>query len=108
MPTVLTPSDIGSAIKAAREVRGLTQAQLGGIAKVHQPKISEIERGKDTAHVGLVLRILVALDLVIEVVDRRALAAKAVVATVAPQVIFDEPLPDDSIDIDSIVGSRRR
>ncbi len=75
---------------------------------MHQAKISEIERGKDTAHVGLVLRIMAALELVIEVVDQQALAAKAVVAQVAPEVVFDEPLPDDSIDIDSIVGGRRR
>lgn len=85
---------------------GWTQAQLAERAGVHQPKISEIERGKETAHVGLVLRIVAALGLEITigtVSDKSAMAS----APVAESLI-DEPRPDATIDLDAIVGPNKR
>jgi HTH-type transcriptional regulator/antitoxin HipB len=90
----------------ARKARGLTQAELARLAKVHQPKISEIEQGKPNAQLGLVLRVIAALDLSI-VLGNEQQTAPTVTAT-KPAIIVDEPLPDASIDIDAIVDKLRR
>lgn len=107
MATVRTAVDIGSVIKTARGARGLTQTQLAKLAGVHQPKISEIERGKKTAHIGIVLRILASLDLTIDIGGHRPQDIGTANPTVA-EVLIDEPTPDETIDIDQIVDSRRR
>lgn len=107
MPIVQTPADIGSSIRAARKARGLTQAALAGLAQVHQPKISEIEQGKPNAQLGLVLRVIAALDLSISIGAEPSHGGPEVKA-VQPTTIVDEPLPDASIDIDAIVDKRRR
>ncbi len=109
MATVRTASDIGSAIAASRKARGLTQARLAELAGVNQPKVSEIERGKDTAHISIALRMIAALGLVIDIQEPTVTPASgpAKPPTNRPaNVVFDEPLPDDSIDLDAIVGTK--
>lgn len=58
--------DLGRQIRAARKAQGLTQAQLAEIAGVGTRFVSELERGKDTAQLGLALELarLVGIDLV--------------------------------------------
>lgn len=58
--------DFGSQIRAARKAQGLTQAELASIAGVGTRFVSELERGKDTARLGLALELarLVGVDLV--------------------------------------------
>ncbi len=107
MTHVSTASDIGSAISAARKTKKLTQSQLATLADVHQPKISEIERGKDTAHIGIVLRIIKALGLTINLIG--ATVTQSTQGTALPaETLIEEPLPDDSIDLDAIVDRKRR
>ena len=107
MVAVRSAADIGSAIRSARKARGMTQADLGEIAGVHQPKVSEIERGKETAHLGIALRLLASLELTIEIGGKSATESTArPSATTAATVVFEEPLPDDTIDLDAIVGSK--
>src|SRR5438876_1289917 len=51
-------AEIGRIIASARRHRGLTQTTLARSLGVSQNWISEIERGKDTAQIGKILRIL--------------------------------------------------
>lgn len=55
-----TPA-LGLWIKQTREAQGLTQAELAGIAGVGRRFLIELERGKETARVGTVLRIVSVL-----------------------------------------------
>ena len=60
-----SPEELGRRIRAARKAQGLTQVDLAEIAGVGPRFLSELERGKDTVHLGLALKIarLVGLDL---------------------------------------------
>lgn len=49
---------LGQALRDARRAQGLTQAQFAALAGVGTRFVSELERGKATAEVGLVLRVL--------------------------------------------------
>ncbi len=62
---VRSPGDFGQQIRQARKAQGLTQAELAAIAGVGPRFVSELERGKDTARLGLALELarLVGVDL---------------------------------------------
>ena len=60
---IRTTRDLGLEIRRGRARVGLTQEQLAARARVSRPWLSELERGKQTAEVGLVLAVLEALDL---------------------------------------------
>jgi y4mF family transcriptional regulator len=62
---VRSPADFGQQIRQARKNQGLTQAELAAIAGVGPRFVSELERGKDTARLGLALELarLVGVDL---------------------------------------------
>jgi len=60
-------AEIGRIIASARRHRGLTQTTLARSLGVSQNWISEIERGKDTAQIGKILRILSFLGVRLEV-----------------------------------------
>lgn len=104
-----TAADIGSAIAAARKTAGLTQKALAAMSGTSQAVVSGIESGKETAQIGIVLRLIAALGLVIDLREAGATAATSAAKPSAPRpanVVFDEPLPDDSIDLDAIVGGK--
>lgn len=50
--------EIGRAVRAARKAQGLTQREFADISGVDVRFLSELERGKLTAEVGLVLKVL--------------------------------------------------
>jgi y4mF family transcriptional regulator len=50
--------EIGRALRAARKAQGLTQREFADISGVGVRFLSELERGKPTAEVGLVLEVL--------------------------------------------------
>lgn len=106
MASVRTAADIGEVIRAARVAQGLSQTELAQRAGLRQPKVSEIERGKDTAHIGIALRMIAALGLTIEIADPEASAQSANGPATAVSVLIEQPQPDDSIDLDAIVGSK--
>lgn len=54
---------LGLLIKTERKKRGLTQTQLGDISGTSINFISQIEAGKETAHIGKVFRVLQILGL---------------------------------------------
>ncbi len=51
-------AEVGKIVAAARKHHGLTQTQLARAIGATQTWVSEVERGKDTAQIGKVLRVL--------------------------------------------------
>ena len=64
------PADLGQAIRSRRKQRGLTQRQLADACGCSLMYLSNLERGKATAELGIALRIVNTLGLDIEVVER--------------------------------------
>jgi y4mF family transcriptional regulator len=62
---IRNPEDLGRQIRAARKAQGLTQTELAETAGVGTRFVSELERGKETARLGLSLEIarLVGIDI---------------------------------------------
>ncbi len=60
-------AEIGRIVATARRHRGLTQTQLARALGVTQNWLSEIERGKDNAQIGKILRVLSFLGVRLEV-----------------------------------------
>ena len=58
-----TPADFGAVIRDARRKAGLSQAELAGMLKTTQGWVSEVERGKPKAEIGMVLRAIAALGI---------------------------------------------
>ena len=54
---IVSPVDLGLAIRDRRVALGLTQAEVAMQSGVSIPTVSAIENGKDTARIGLVLQI---------------------------------------------------
>jgi len=61
--TIMSPRDIGNAIRAKRKADGLTQADAAALCGVGTRFLGELERGKETAQIGKVIRILQGLGL---------------------------------------------
>lgn len=70
MPRALhDTTDVGSIIRSRRRALGLRQEDLALAAGTGRRLISEMERGKGTAEVAAVLRVLQALGLSLAVQD---------------------------------------
>ena len=65
------PSQFGEAIRLFRKRRGLTQQQVADMAGCSLMYVSNLERGKSTAELGIALRILDALDVEVTLSDRK-------------------------------------
>jgi y4mF family transcriptional regulator len=64
---ILTPADLGQAIRARRLELGLQQVDVAMQSGVSAPTVSAIENGKETARIGLVLQICRDLGLRIRI-----------------------------------------
>jgi HTH-type transcriptional regulator/antitoxin HipB len=64
---VRDPVALGEAIRSRRKALDITQADLAVVARTTQRYVSEIERGKDTARIGGVFRLLEVLGLEVTV-----------------------------------------
>ena len=64
--------ELGRAIKKARMLRGLTQQELALRTNTSVKFISNVENGKDTAHIGKVLLLVRVLDLGTQLIDLQA------------------------------------
>lgn len=56
--TVRTAEELGEALRRARREQGLTQQEFADFTLVGVRFVSELERGKETAELGLVLKAL--------------------------------------------------
>jgi HTH-type transcriptional regulator / antitoxin HipB len=65
-----SPLELGTAIRARRRLLGITQDDLGSSIGVSRRVIGQLERGKTTVHVGIVLRAAQAVGLKVGV-ERR-------------------------------------
>jgi transcriptional regulator with XRE-family HTH domain len=61
--------ELGRIIKKVRVMRGLTQYELAMRTNTSTKFISNVENGKDTAHIGKVLLLVRVLDLGTQLVD---------------------------------------
>ena len=64
--------ELGQAIKKVRVMRGLTQHELAMRTNTSTKFISNVENGKDTAHIGKVLLLVRVLDMGTCLIDLRA------------------------------------
>lgn len=65
---IARPNEIGAALQGLRRSLDVTQAELAERAGVTRKWISEMENGKATAEVGVLCRVLDALDARLEIV----------------------------------------
>ena len=63
MIQVMTAGEIGTLIRRARKKAGLTLAECAGVNRVGIRFLSELERGKDSAKLGLALRVAASLGI---------------------------------------------
>ncbi|MEV4703753.1 helix-turn-helix domain-containing protein [Actinoplanes sp. NPDC049316] len=61
------PSDLGNHLREVRRRAGLSQAAVAARAGLSRRWLSDLEAGKATAEVGLVLKLVAALDLILEI-----------------------------------------
>lgn len=89
------PQDIGALVRSARTAKGLNQQQLADRLGVSRWWVNELEGGKATARMDLVLRALNELDITL---------AAYVSGETPPERIEDRP-PHDLLDIDAIADT---
>lgn len=82
--------DLSAVARGRRRELGLSQAELATRARVSRQWVSTFESGKATAEVGLVIRLLDALDLRLTVVEAGAAAAPRDTAIVDLDVLLQE------------------
>jgi y4mF family transcriptional regulator len=63
---IRNPRDLGLYVRDRRRDLGMTQAGLAAEARVSRRWLSDLEAGKETAEIGLVLRTLATLNLVLD------------------------------------------
>jgi len=54
-------AELGQKVRELRRAQKITQAQLAGLANTGIRFISDLENGKETCHIGKVLRVLETL-----------------------------------------------
>lgn len=67
--TIRSVGDLGSSLRVARKALGLTQADLALAAGVGLRFVVELEAGKPTVRLGLVLRVIDALGVSLQLGD---------------------------------------
>lgn len=70
MKKLVAVAEIGARIREIRKTQGVSQETLAGLAGTGQRYISELERGKTTARLGEMLKVLDALGAGVYVLSR--------------------------------------
>ena len=68
--TISSLKEIGNAIRTKRKADGLTQADTAALCGVGTRFFGELERGKETAQIGKVLRILQVMGLELQIATK--------------------------------------
>jgi HTH-type transcriptional regulator / antitoxin HipB len=68
---VLSPENLGQALRAARKQKGLSQKDVGHSVGMEQHTISKIEKGSPGTALNTLFRLLAALDLELIVQPRQ-------------------------------------
>jgi len=64
---ILSPEELGVVVRAVRKSSGVRQDDLAALAGVSKQFAADVERGKATAQIGLVMKLLEHLGLTITV-----------------------------------------
>ena len=67
---MLTPSEIGQAVRRARKAMGLRQDEFAAAAGVGLRFVVELEQGKPTVQLGRVLAVLAAAGLELRLLEQ--------------------------------------
>lgn len=67
---IRTTEELGEFLRAYRKSRGLSQVDAAALAGVGERFLSELERGKATAEIGLVLKVIDRFGLTLVVARR--------------------------------------
>lgn len=70
MEVTTSPIELGAAIRERRRQLSITQDDLAATIDVNRKVIGQLEKGKETVHVGIVLRAARAVGLEVGVVRR--------------------------------------
>jgi y4mF family transcriptional regulator len=73
----MTAQELGATVRAARLAQGLRQSQLAAAAGVGLRFLIELERGKETAHLGKTLGVLDALGCRVQISTPPARGARS-------------------------------
>ena len=90
---MVTPQEIGQAVRRARKALGLRQDELAAAAGVGLRFLVELERGKPTVQLDRVLAVMGALGLDLEFAGRNADTPVAVGGVPGADPPVGEPLP---------------
>ena len=71
MNKLIDISAIGAKIRSIRKAQGVSQETLAGLAGTGQRYISELERGKETARIREMLKVLDALGAGLYIADQK-------------------------------------
>jgi len=71
MKQITDTKSLGDVVKKLRKSQRLTQEQLAAACGLGRRFIVELERGKETSHIGKVLQVLVALGVSLHAADRK-------------------------------------
>ena len=74
--TIESVAALGAVVRHRRRAAGVRQADAAALSGVGARFLSELERGKETAEVGKVLRVLGRLGLEVRIVPRGGGAAR--------------------------------
>ncbi|MCU0672402.1 MAG: helix-turn-helix domain-containing protein [Myxococcota bacterium] len=99
-----TPEDLGSLVREHRLARAMTQAQLAQAIGTSRQWVVDLERGKPTLALGLVLRAVTAVGLSLRVETGSSSAAPLESSSSA--VSLDPALA--AIDLDAVLARARR
>ena len=69
---IKSTGDLGRFVRAWRKARGITLETVSGLSNVSTKFLSEFERGKDTAEIGKILKVLNVLGLDVTVGKRKS------------------------------------
>jgi len=73
---ILSPENLGGAVRAKRKADGLTQAKAAALCGVGVRFLSDLENGKSTVELGKVLNVLAGLGLTVDVRPKGILIQK--------------------------------
>ena len=60
---IISPENLGSALREERRNKGLSQAAAGKAVGIDQPTVSKVEQGNSGTRLDTLFRLLAALDL---------------------------------------------
>lgn len=86
---ITTPRDIGAAIRERRKLLGLDQAELASRVGISRQWLIQVENGKAGAGIGLLLRLLNALDLKFTLDTGKATTSETTLSQHDPSAVLD-------------------